>query len=440
MGGSESCETEQKDDSNPDRGSQQLAPKPRPDLSDSDEQSVGRCHEILAAVSQGECITEQVLQAYMELPARLHGAIWSRYCLANTFPRQVFLQLLRDACSPRARSGRFLFSVYRTEADIVTGSELSAMLEDELELAKAAMADLGRERLGGPKSEGRVFSAFVNKVPAEGLNENQFATWADRELPELGALLSAWLMGKVRRCEDELKQQMGAAGEGEEASTAQGAVLEMDILANYMPLTEGQSGVMDSEALWGLGRIWPKTQQAAMKRLYSTDDNGCNLIMMARAINGYKGPTLIVMRDKPGKIFGGFAQQMWKDTGQFVTDPDSFLFRIDQNLAAFGSQGGRNNLLLATYGKKKGFGFGGTLQAPRLFIDHGLREGDQRSMNESSTTVFRTICEQLYLTGEWRNGCKSYENDPETYGAAKVDIWALEVTQLWSACDIHFWF
>lgn len=383
-------------------------PKARPDLSESDESAVSRCHEILAAVSQQEFITAEVLKAYFELPVRLHDAIWSRYCPAEAsgLARDVFIQLLRDSCSRRARSGGFLFNVYHIEAGTVGGAELRAMLEDELELAKAAMADLGRERLGGPKSEGRVFSAFVNKVPAAGLNENQFATWATRELPEMGALLSAWLMGKVRRCEDELKQQMGAAGESEEASEAQGAVLEIEALANYMPLTEGQSGVIDSEALWGLGRIWPKGQQAALKRLYSTDDDGCNLIMMARAIAGYRGPTLIVLRDMKGRVFGGFAQHEWRDTGQFVADPDSFLFRIDEGLAKFGAHGARNNLLLATYGNKKGFGMGGTTKTGRLFVDSGLREG------------------------EWRNECGSYEKDPhdaERYAETKVDIWALEV-------------
>ena len=414
-------------------------PKARPDLSESDESATSRCHEILAAVSQQEFITAEVLKAYFELPVRLHDAIWSHYCPAEAsgLARDVFMQLLRDSCSRRARSGGFLFNIYHIEAGIVGGAELRAMLEDELELAKAAMADLGRERLGGPKSEGRVFSAFVNKVPAAGLNENQFATWATRELPEMGALLSAWLMGKVRRCEDELKQQMGAAGESEEASEAQGAVLEIEALANYMPLTEGQSGVIDSEALWGLGRIWPKGQQAALKRLYSTDDDGCNLIMMARAIAGYRGPTLIVLRDMKGRVFGGFAQHEWRDTGQFVADPDSFLFRIDEGLAKFGAHGARNNLLLATYGNKKGFGMGGTTKTGRLFVDSGLREGTHqlhlvkgRIVRHTYLVLATNSLPELCVAGEWRNECGSYEKDPhdaERYAETKVDIWALEV-------------
>ena len=91
-----------------------------------------------------------------------------------------------------------------------------------------------------------------------------------------------------------------------------------------------------------------------MKRLYSTDNDGCNLIMMSRAIDGYRGPTLVLVRDEDKRVFGGYAQQPWRDGGQYLTDSDSFLFRLDSKLAAFHTTGvQKNHLLLSTYGNEK---------------------------------------------------------------------------------------
>jgi len=105
-------------------------------------------------------------------------------------------------------------------------------------------------------------------------------------------------------------------------------------------------------------------------RLYSTDHDGYNLRTVLHNVKGYRGPTVVVVKDKTGRIFGGYASIEWQDgcavrPGNFLKDDKCFLFSLDDKLQAYRSTGSqKNNIYLETEARARGlirgFGMGGS--------------------------------------------------------------------------------
>ena len=119
---------------------------------------------------------------------------------------------------------------------------------------------------------------------------------------------------------------------------------------------------------------------------------------MEQSIVGYQGPTLIVIRasskSHPGKTatFGAYTAAKWeKNKKGFFGSADCFLFQLEPTLRVMkplpkiGTRGGHymyfhsnTNVVSNNLAKKdelaEGFGFGGTLKNPRLFVERSLEE------------------------------------------------------------------
>lgn len=66
--------------------------------------------------------------------------------------------------------------------------------------------------------------------------------------------------------------------------------------------------------------------------LYSSRKMGTSIKQFTeRCLN--RGPTLILIRDTFGRVFGSFASQDWKRNGQFFGDSNCFLFTFDPSFA-----------------------------------------------------------------------------------------------------------
>jgi hypothetical protein len=85
---------------------------------------------------------------------------------------------------------------------------------------------------------------------------------------------------------------------------------------------------------------------------------------------------LIIISALGGGVFGAFTSAQWKMSGDFYGDGDCFLFSVDPCVKVYRPTGNRSNYMYCnpssrlSYndGKAHGIGFGGTTDAPRLFI------------------------------------------------------------------------
>jgi len=129
-------------------------------------------------------------------------------------------------------------------------------------------------------------------------------------------------------------------------------------------------------------------------RLFSGEEDGWTFLALERAIVGYGGPTLLIIRaadDETGAAatFGAYTATKWERRRDFYGTPDCFLYqlapelRVCRPLPRVGTRGGHymylhsdTNVASCNPARRddlpRGLGFGGTLSSPRLFVDAGL--------------------------------------------------------------------
>ncbi|KAG9306222.1 hypothetical protein G9A89_016126 [Geosiphon pyriformis] len=103
----------------------------------------------------------------------------------------------------------------------------------------------------------------------------------------------------------------------------------------------------------------------------------------------YKGSTLIIVRDKDGHVFGGFAYQDWEVSPKFFGSEQNFLFTIKPRLRCFPASAGYNeNWQYLNVGMKtlpNGLGMGGQLDYFALWINSDFVNGHSKAAPLSTT-------------------------------------------------------
>ena len=56
------------------------------------------------------------------------------------------------------------------------------------------------------------------------------------------------------------------------------------------------------------------------------------------------GPTVLIIKDKEGYAYGGYASQTWERHGGFYGDMKSFLFQLYPKASIFRPTGANNNI------------------------------------------------------------------------------------------------
>lgn len=72
-------------------------------------------------------------------------------------------------------------------------------------------------------------------------------------------------------------------------------------------------------------------------------------VIVHLACRNDEGPTLLIIKDKEGYIYGGYASQPWEKHGDFYGDLKSFLFQLYPKAAIFRPTGANNNLQWVIY-------------------------------------------------------------------------------------------
>jgi hypothetical protein len=119
-------------------------------------------------------------------------------------------------------------------------------------------------------------------------------------------------------------------------------------------------------------------QNAAMKLLFNSTNDGMGFGRLVDSVHGYPGPTLIVIKDEDGNIFGGFTSTEWKTSKSFYGGEDSFIFTFYPYASVLRVRhgGSKNYQYLCDKDRHPrmlhGLGFGGDLDYTRLFLSSDL--------------------------------------------------------------------
>lgn len=126
--------------------------------------------------------------------------------------------------------------------------------------------------------------------------------------------------------------------------------------------------------------------------------------------NMIKAPTLLVIRDKEGYVYGGYASQAWERHSDFYGDMRCFLFQLYPKASIFRPTGANHNLQWCAVGFSSesipnGIGFGGRVNHFGLFLSASF---DQGQTFESTT----------FGSPPLSKACRIYPETIECWGVA----------------------
>ncbi|KAJ0088766.1 hypothetical protein Patl1_32670 [Pistacia atlantica] len=102
--------------------------------------------------------------------------------------------------------------------------------------------------------------------------------------------------------------------------------------------------LLRKEYAWHIGGALSQQELEEWKLLYHSALNGLSFNTFLGSISNDEGPTLLIIKDKEGYIYGGYASQPWEKHGDFYGDMKSFLFQLYPKAAIFRPTGANNNL------------------------------------------------------------------------------------------------
>jgi hypothetical protein len=166
-----------------------------------------------------------------------------------------------------------------------------------------------------------------------------------------------------------------------------------------LPSLLGNGQLLSLEIVWTLRMHVPQRfKYHDWKLAFSTAVHGTSLLTFYKQLEN-KSPTILVIRDTDGHLFGGFASEPWAISKGFFGTGESFLFSILPTFAVYTWTGADDYYLLA----KREFlamGGGGTSGRYGLWLDSELSAGT----SEVSKTFLNR---RLSLTEEFK--CASVE-------------------------------
>ncbi|KAK9196675.1 hypothetical protein WN943_004805 [Citrus x changshan-huyou] len=152
--------------------------------------------------------------------------------------------------------------------------------------------------------------------------------------------------------------------------------------------------LLRKEYAWHIGGALSPHELEEWKLLYHSAMNGLSFNTFLGSISNDEGSAVLIIKDKEGHIYGGYASQPWERHGDFYGDMKSFLFQLYPKLAIYRPTGANTDfavcsqlfMLLSTlYGKcaanfssesiPNGIGFGGRVNHFGLFLSASFDKG-----------------------------------------------------------------
>ncbi|OAY84894.1 TLD domain-containing protein 1 [Ananas comosus] len=150
--------------------------------------------------------------------------------------------------------------------------------------------------------------------------------------------------------------------------------------------------ILRKEYAWHIGGALSQNEAEEWKLLYHSALNGLSFNTFLGNIARGDGPTVLIIKDTEGFIYGGYASQQWERHSDFYGDMKSFLFQLYPQASIFRPTGANNNLQwcavnFSSDSIPNGIGFGGQPNHFGLFVSGNFDQG-----HTFSCTTFNSPC------------------------------------------------
>ncbi|KAI4300591.1 hypothetical protein L6164_033950 [Bauhinia variegata] len=138
--------------------------------------------------------------------------------------------------------------------------------------------------------------------------------------------------------------------------------------------------LLRKEYAWHIGGALSLHELEEWKLLYHSAFHGLSFNTFSGNISNHEGPTVLIIKDKEGCIYGGYASQPWERHADFYGDMKCFLFQLYPKGSIFRPTGANNNLQwcainFSSEDIPNGIGFGGRVNHFGLFISANFDGG-----------------------------------------------------------------
>ncbi|XP_061775946.1 MTOR-associated protein MEAK7 isoform X1 [Nerophis ophidion] len=145
--------------------------------------------------------------------------------------------------------------------------------------------------------------------------------------------------------------------------------------------------LLDIPTLMFLAPQLPDAFCAAWRLVFSTLLHGENFTRMVAGLT-HCGPTLLLIKDTKGHVFGGFASPSWEVRPQFQGDSRCFLFSVFPRMRVHTSTGYNQHFMYLNQNQQtlpNGMGMGGQHNYFGLWLDSNFGRGHSRARPKCTT-------------------------------------------------------
>ncbi|XP_035769356.1 MTOR-associated protein MEAK7 [Neolamprologus brichardi] len=131
----------------------------------------------------------------------------------------------------------------------------------------------------------------------------------------------------------------------------------------------------------------PDGYSAPWRLVFSTQLHGESFTRMVAGLMK-QGPTLLLIRDTKGQVFGGFASHTWEVKPQFQGDSRCFLFTVSPKLRVYTATGYNQHFMYLNQNQQtmpNGLGMGGQHGYFGLWLDSDFGRGHSRARPKCTT-------------------------------------------------------
>lgn len=165
--------------------------------------------------------------------------------------------------------------------------------------------------------------------------------------------------------------------------------LDLSTLVPERQVDQGQKfeSVLDLLSVIYVNSHLPREQQHRWHLLFSSELHGHSFAQLCGRVP-HQGPSLLLLEDLDGHVFGGFASCSWEIKPQFQGDNRCFLFSISPSMAVYTSTGYNNHYMYLNHGQQtipNGLGMGGQHHYFGLWVDVDFGKGHSKAKPTCTT-------------------------------------------------------
>eukprot|EP00250_Pteridium_aquilinum_P001446 c11640_g1_i2 orf=41-1204(+) len=143
---------------------------------------------------------------------------------------------------------------------------------------------------------------------------------------------------------------------------------------------ENTDSVLRREFAWHISGVLSQVEAQEWALLYHSSVHGFSFNTFLSRLTSVGGPSILLIKDQDGCIFGGYASQSWERNHDFFGDLKCFLFSLQPQTAIYRATGANNNMLwcAVNYTSESipnGVGFGGQKNHFGIFLPASLDRG-----------------------------------------------------------------